>query len=371
MSVEILINATFMHDNPTGLGVYTKEILEALLEKDKRIKAVVPKPYCNNKDENRLILAPDMITPGKGFKNNLLRIMWLQVGFLKASAGKNVLVFSTVPEGLLYSTSRLKQVITVHDLLPIIYPEEYPRIRHYMRFLLPKVIKNSLRVVCISENTKRDLIKYYGIEDDDKIAVVHPGVNPRRFEIDEKIGKDLTRGKKYVLYVGALRRYKNVLRLIKAMERIKSFNTVLLIVGDNRGGYYKELIDYVKTRRLETLVNFLGYVDDKTLANLYYGARAFIFPSLYEGFGLPPLEAMLCGCPVVASRTSSIPEACGDAALYFDPEDVEDMAEKIRLVLSDHNLRSLLIKRGKERVKEFTWERTAEKTLNLLYSMIE
>ncbi|RMH79345.1 MAG: glycosyltransferase family 1 protein [Acidobacteria bacterium] len=371
MSIEILINATFMHDNPTGLGVYTREILEALLERDREVKAVVPKSYRNSEYKNRFILAPDTITPGKGFKNNLLRIMWLQLGLLKAAAGKSALIYSTVPEGLVYTTKNIKQIITVHDLLPFRYPEEYPRIRYYMRFLLPRIIRSSTKVVCISENTKKDLVEYYGIEEHDKLVVIYPGANLKRFSTYEKEEKGATDSEEYVLYVGALRRYKNVLKLIKAIERLKDFNLKLLIVGDNRGGYYKELTDYVRNRGIEHLVSFLGYVDDKTLTNLYRGAKAFVFPSLYEGFGLPPLEAMACGCPVIASNTSSIPEACGDAAIYFDPEDIEDMAKKIHLVLYNQNLRSLLIKKGIERAKKFTWEKTAERILNLFYSMIK
>lgn len=365
--VDILVNATFIHEKPTGLGVYTRELTETLIARGRGVKAIAPEFYCRENPQIPTIKAPNFIAPGKGFINNVSRIIWLQFKLSKIlKKYGQIALFSTVPEGIFFPPKEIKQVITIHDILPLLYPEEYPRIKHYMKYLLPILVQNSTKIVSVSENTKKDLIEYYKVRED-KIVVIHPGVDLKVFNPGiQRIEKQT----EYILYVGALRRYKNLLNLIKAMERLKSFDIKLIVVGDDKSELYKELFNYVKGHDLVDRIVFLGYVDRSTLVNLYRGAVAFVFPSLHEGFGLPAIEAMACGCPVIASNRASIPEVCGDSALYFDPQDVNDIASKISMVIKDKNLRRSLISKGLERAKLYTWERSADQLLRLLTSML-
>lgn len=372
---RILVNASFIHSKPTGLGVYTQEVLRSILSSDKAFMVAMPKgaPPELSKEINNLIPVPDFLAPGRGFFNNLARILWLQTVLQLRMKNKRVkLFYSTVPEGIIYPYRGLRQVITLHDLLPLIYEEEYPRIKYYFKYILPLLIKNSTRIICVSNNTKSDLLKKFPM-DEDKFQVIYPGVDMSLFRIlpNGETKQYSSMYGRYILYVGAMRRYKNLHRLIRAMGKVTSTDLKLLIVGQKAGKYYEELNSEVKRGHLEGKVYFLDYVDKEELVRLYNGALAFVFPSLYEGFGLPLLEAMACGCPVIASDRASIPEVCGDSAIYFNPEDVEDIARKIQLVLWDTTLRQKLKASALERVKTFSWENTARRTIDLLYSMLE
>ncbi|MEM2695914.1 MAG: glycosyltransferase family 1 protein [Thermoproteota archaeon] len=372
----ILFNATFIHENPTGLGVYTYQLLKNILKLDINI---VLTTYTNSTTLLReglppnIIPAPNFLKPGGGFLKNLARIVWLQLSLPHHIRRRGLkVIYSPVPEGIFLPPKGLRQVITVHDLLPILFWEEYPRIRYYMKYLLPVLLDRSTRLISVSENTKRDIVRFFGI-DENKISVIYPGVD---LDLFRPIGKaELNREEytlgSYILFVGAMRRYKNIHRLIRAFGKLKIPELKLLIVGARVGSYYQELLEEVKKEGVEKNIYFLDYVEEDMLVRLYNGAIAFVFPSLYEGFGLPLLEAMACGCPVVASNRASIPEVCGDVALYFDPEDVEDMATKIYNVVTNDQLRKRLSLAGIQRASNFSWEITARKTLNLLYSMLE
>jgi glycosyltransferase involved in cell wall biosynthesis len=226
------------------------------------------------------------------------------------------------------------------------------------------------RIVCVSHSNASFIRFSCGIAEA-KMAVLYNAVDP--FFLSATV-PPVTDPKKYILYVGGTEKDKNILRLLEAYRMLVSRGSdtgnVLVIVGDVYMGFGETkdmLMQAVERLGLKDKVIFRGAIKDTAeLAGIYRGATLFVFPSVLESFGLVPLEAMACGCPVVASNATAIPEILGDAALYFDPYDVEEMTEKIEKVLKDDQLRTSLVLRGKERVKRFSWENSARKLLDIL-----
>ncbi len=256
----------------------------------------------------------------------------------------------------------LKVVITVHDLVAWLFP-----MRHNMkatfieRLTLPRALKKGAYVTTVSENTKKDLIKIFKTKDE-KIEVIPCAASEafRAFSHQEiqKFRHEKNLPEKYLLAVGTLEPRKNMKTLIKCMSQIPADISLYIIGG--KGWQYEEIFDEVKKNGLENRIKFLGYVEEKELPLYYNAATCFIFPSLYEGFGIPPLEAMQCGCPVVCSNTSSLPEVVGDSALLVDPLSSSDMSKAINSILSDSKLADSLREKGLAQAKKFSWVKSAE-----------
>jgi len=296
--------------------------------------------------------------------------MWTLVGlsleFLLRRSKPDVF-FSPTHYLPIFSPSR--SVISILDVSYIRFPELFQRSDLNQ---LTKWTKYSVRkakvVFTISQASKDDIIKEYGIPGY-KIVVTYPGVkqvtNNKRQEanmkdLKEKYGIE----GKYILFVGTLQPRKNIVRLVEAFSKIKE--DIKLIVIGKKGWMYEEILESPKKFSVENRVKFLNFVSDEDLPLFYKNALCFVLPSLYEGFGLPVLEAMKYGCPVVTSNTSSLPEAGGDAALYIDPLSVKDITEKLELLIKDEELKEKHIKKGYEQIKKFSWEKTAKETLDVL-----
>ncbi len=252
-------------------------------------------------------------------------------------------------------------VVTIHDLSYFYYPQEFLKKDLYKLENWTKYsIERAKKVIAVSKTTKKDLIKFYHLPEE-KIEVIYNG-----FEKNIKSSKGENKGN-YILYVGTLQPRKNIPLLIKAFSSFKKNhpNFKLVIVG-KKGWLYEEIFNETKKLGLENAVVFTDYVTDDELGSLYRGAFCLVMPSLYEGFGIPILEAMSFNCPVVSSFSSSLPEVGGDACLYFDPESEADLLDKLTTLKGNENLRKELIKKGKERVKLFSWQTCAEKTLELI-----
>jgi glycosyltransferase involved in cell wall biosynthesis len=266
---------------------------------------------------------------------------------------------------------RCKIVGTVHDLTTILYPEFHKRtvIRHHDKIFYYLKKKASL-VIAVSENTKIDVMKYLNIPEK-KIRVIYHGVGDdfRKIEDGEYL-KDRLDGMgidyPYILYLGTLEPRKNVERLIEAFVQLKTGKQIneKLVISGIKGWGYQSIFDKVASLGIEKEIIFTGFVPNEFLPFLYNGASAFVYPSLYEGFGLPLVEAMACGVPVVTSNISSLPEVAGDAAILINPYSVDELADGIWRILSDEELRHQCIKKGIERAKSFTWERCAKNTLD-------
>lgn len=256
----------------------------------------------------------------------------------------------------------LKVVITVHDLVAWLFP-----MRHNMkatfieRLTLPYALKRGAYVTTVSENTKKDLIQIFKTKDE-KIEVIPCAASeafaPFSAQEIQKFREEKNLPEKYILAVGTLEPRKNMKTLIKCMSQIPAEISLYIIGG--KGWQYEEIFDEVKKYGLENRIKFLGYVDEKELPLYYNAAACFVFPSLYEGFGIPPLEAMQCGCPVVCSNTSSLPEVVGESALLVNPLSSHDMSKAIHSILSDVKLATNLREKGLMQAKKFSWEKSAE-----------
>jgi len=252
-------------------------------------------------------------------------------------------------------------IATVHDLIHVLFPEYSTKrlTKIYSSILLKKISRRAKKIIVVSENTKEDLINF-SPESEPKIEVVPPGVDGRFFRpADEKITDVLIKYNLkpgYLLYVGNLRKSKNTEGLLKSYKILKSqwvHCPPLVLVGRN---FLKRTLGFPPDG-----VKILGEVLEADLPALYAGAGIFVFPSFYEGFGLPPLEAMACGVPVLVSNRASLPEVCGEAAEYMDPTDIPQMAGKMESLLKSEDRRKKMSEAGLANVKRFTWEESAKR----------
>ena len=257
-------------------------------------------------------------------------------------------------------------VVSVHDLSYLAYPQSVsPRVRLMLSTLVPMSVRRAARVIAISAFTRQDLVTRYGIVEE-KISVIHLAAGPAFRVLDDAGRQRLPEGvsEPYVLAVGNLEPRKNLARLIEAfaaVAREPGVSAKLVLVGKSKG-QTASLARLVAQHGLRERVVFTGFVDEDQLVLLYNRAALFIYPSLYEGFGLPPLEAMACGCPVVASNVTAIPEVLGDAALLVDPTSVSAMAEAMRDVLKRDELARDLRARGLRQVARYSWAHAAQQT---------
>ncbi len=271
------------------------------------------------------------------------------------------------------------EVISILDTSYKLFPEMFNKKDLYQLSLWGGYsVRHASKIITISNSSKSDIIREYS-QPAEKVAVAHlgikdsPGLKMNKKELFEKYN---IQGP-YILFVGTIQPRKNITRLIEAFSKLESRiknqesgtkNLELIIIG-RRGWDYEETLAAPAKFGVENHVRFLEEVTDDELPLFYENAKLFVLPSLYEGFGLPVLEAMKYGCPVVTSNISSLPEAGGDAALYFDPENVTDITQKIEKVLKDDNNRSKMIKAGHEQVKKFSWEKSAKEVLEVLTSV--
>ena len=269
--------------------------------------------------------------------------------------------------------SKTKKVITVHDLSFLRHPEFFSlRKRFWHRALgIKKILQEADGIIAVSENTKNDLIELLGIEEK-KIKVIYSGlINSSVKQVATPVGTlfpGLSLEPGYILYLGNIEPRKNLVNLIKAYAfwrlNLEEGEKILpLVLAGAKGWKTKEIFSTWASSKFKNDIHFLGYVNDETQEILYSGASLFIYPSFYEGFGFPPLEAMAHKIPVITSNVSSLPEIVADSALMVDPNRDQEIAEAIKLILKDDNYRENLIAKGLKRVEFFSWDKTAEKYL--------
>ncbi len=260
---------------------------------------------------------------------------------------------------------RCPAVVTVHDISYARAPELFSRRDRRLLGLVRGSVRRAARVIAVSEFTRADVCDQYGV-DPAKVVAIPNGVSPAFRPLEDAGGRVRSRfgiDRPYVLCVGALQPRKNVPLAIEAYARLAGRETdcELVVAGGDRGGRI-DVLDAILRTRMTGRVHLLGHVEENELPALYSAARAFVFPSLYEGFGLPALEAMACGTPVVASNTTGLAEAVGDAGLTVDPTSAEDLSEALGRVLTDSALSGRLVDAGHVRAAHYTWARTAQGT---------
>jgi len=269
-----------------------------------------------------------------------------------------------------------KSLITIHDLSFLRYPEFFSRRKNFWHKMInvKKLIKRFDIIVAVSENTKRDIVELCGV-DESKIKVIYAGVGEEfRINVDREklldVKSKYNLPDKFILFLGTVEPRKNVEGIIAAYRELRAMSYELrdykLVIAGGKGWKSENIYKEWEQSEFKDDIKFLGYVDGEDKAYLYNLAGVFVYPSFYEGFGFPPLEAMACGTPVVASYAASLPEIIGDAALMADPYNINDIARAMQEILTDKNLGNKLIARGLERVKKFSWENTAKEYLEIL-----
>ncbi|HEY0753056.1 MAG TPA: glycosyltransferase family 1 protein [Ktedonobacteraceae bacterium] len=274
-------------------------------------------------------------------------------------------------------SSKIRKVVTIHDLAFLEHPEyAVPSLAEYLKKVVPASVAAADVVAAVSHETARTLVEHFQTPRA-KIAVIPNGLRPHFKPITDPILLGATANKfglrhPLVLGVGTLEPRKNHLGLIKAFHKVQSEKrnrSAMLALAGGHGWLYDETRQLVADLKLEKKVRFLGRVSDLELAMLYNLADVFAFPSFFEGFGVPPLEAMACGTPVITANTSSLPEVVGDAALTVDPHNIDELAKAITSLLSDEKLRETLRARGFARAQIYTWPDSAQKMLNIYQSL--
>jgi glycosyltransferase involved in cell wall biosynthesis len=267
-------------------------------------------------------------------------------------------------------------IVTIHDLIHLLFPEflKNAAIKHnYAKFMMRMSAKYSKKIITVSEFSKIDIVKHLGVSPD-KVKVIYNAIEEGFADIDptdipEKLEKCYGLKGDYILYVGNYAPHKNIERLFEAFATlIKSMEIPikLVIVGGGKNENIEMLKNVAMKNRIDDMTVFLGNLANEELPIIYKGARAFVFPSIYEGFGIPVLESLACGTPSAIANNSSLPEVGGDAVLYFDALSVSDMVEKMVKICTDTALRSKLIAKSKDQIKKFSWKEAAFKT-NALY----
>lgn len=351
--------------NKTGTENYSYQLLKALSKIDR-------------KNDYIIYLRPGISGVGKWpsnfqFKTISWPRLWTQAGLAIQTFKDPIEVLFVSAHTLpLIRRSGLKTVLSVHDL----GAEYLPRMHQlkqalYLKWMTKFQLKTTTRLIAVSQATKDDLVKKVGC-DPQKIRVVYEGYNSKQFKVQNhkfKVGTLVNSLRPYYLFVGTIQPRKNLERLIKAYQMYLArgsagFPPSLVLVG-SRGWLSDKIYKLPKKLGIEDKVKFLGYVSNHNLNDLYQGAIALTFPSLFEGFGLPILEAQACGCPVITSNLSSMPEVAGQGAILVDPYNINEIANAMIEVI-DKNVRARLIKNGLENVKRFSWEKCARETLEVL-----
>lgn len=263
-------------------------------------------------------------------------------------------------------------VLVIHDISYEHYPQYFKKLeRLRLRMTTPVSARRAAHIITCSENSKKDLIRFYSIAPD-KITVIYYGKNESFRPVDDQNCLERVRAKyqlpeKYILYVGNIQPRKNLPRLIEAYSHLKTESKIpqkFVVVG-NKAWLYSGVFDLIRRKGLENEIIVTGYVPDEDLPVLYAAADVAVYPSIFEGFGFPVLEAMACGTPVVTSNTSSIPEVAGDAAVLVNPLSTDEIASGIQKVLYDDGLRASLREKGLKRAAMFNWDATARQTLEV------
>jgi glycosyltransferase involved in cell wall biosynthesis len=354
--------------NPTGVERYAAELIKNLAKLDSRNEYVLyfrtpPQEWFYHLPKNFSI----KVMPFPKFWTQL-RLSW---EMMMHPVDVLVITASALP-----IWHPKKSIATVHDVAWKLYPDAFtPFMRRYLEWSAWHAVKNAYRVLAVSQSSKNDLIKFYQAPAD-KIVVTHLGLDgsfkPMSYaEVQPVLDKYGLVYEKYALFVGTIQPRKNIERLVESFHQLRKENHIeeKLTIFGGRGWLWEPIVKKIKMMGLDGSIKYFDYAPHEDLPYIYAGARLLTLPALYEGFGLPPLEAMASGVPVVVSNVSSLPEVTGDAGRLVDPNSVDSIAEGLLEVLTDKDLRDQMIVKGLEQAKKFTWENTARKTLEVIESL--
>ncbi len=343
---------SFVSTKPTGISTYATNLIPHL-------QKLQPTLLTSQRiDDRNCYLIPGDLTPEYGSKGHLRRLLWTQRQLPKIYKQKNSpLLFSPVPEAPLFTNCRY--VVTVHDLIPLRFAKLSP-LTAYSRYYIPQVLKSAQHILCNSTATAKDITYFFGIEPSKitPVLLAHDRHNFRFLNLPTS---------NYFLYIGRQDPYKNLQRLIAAFAMMPNYHKYeLWIAGTPDPRYTPVLQALIDKLAITKYVKFLDYVAYSQLPVIINSAIALVFPSLWEGFGFPVLEAMACGTPVITSNLSSLPEVAGEAAVLVNPYSTEDISQAMETIAESVELRSQLSQLGLIRAAEFSWQKTGLATVEVL-----
>jgi len=377
MGKKIGVNALIMDERKAGIGNYAFQLFQAMEEipMDFQIDVHIQdhmKKYFTNSSNLSFI-------PHKDFKGSKDRILYeqLYMPYVYNKEGYRAVHFVDYLSPLLHI--KAKRLFTFHDLAFFKLPDSFTLgSRLIKQFFTRWGVRRADAIICVSYNTRKDLLERYPFLDRDKVKVIHLAGEPlssfkEQLNDSQKTLKKYGIYSKFILAVGTLEPRKNIGVLVDAYrELIKDGNiSHKLVICGKKGWKYDGIIDKLNHPDLRDRVIITGYVPHELLPVLYKHADLFVYPSLYEGFGLPPLEALSHGVPVITSNAASLPEVVGDAALTFKPDDVHGLAELMRKVLKDEELRNSLREKGPRQAAQFSWKTTAQKTIEVYRKLLK
>jgi glycosyltransferase involved in cell wall biosynthesis len=382
---KICLDATSIRDKPSGVGVYTLNLIKALdqLQESENFKLdIYFQPtfknwLSKNFSANELIktYSPHCLPIPVTVTNALMKFPNPLLAYFSRSLDQPDIVHGT--DHFVYPNPKSRNIMTIHDLTFVKYPDYVPAIVKTYLDRIKNCLKFTDAIITFSENTKRDLVELLKINPD-KIYIIYQASRYHKDyltdqQIEElKISLSYDFSKPYFLFVSTLEPRKNVIGLIQAFNYLKQNYKIehqLVLIGQT-GWKYQPILEAINKSPYRAEIHHLNYVPDDLVALFYSQAEAFIYPSFYEGFGLPVLEAMTLGAPVITSNTSSLPEVTGGAALLINPNDSLELADAILNLIRDRVLRDNLIFKGKEQASKFSWEKTAQATLNVYRSRL-
>lgn len=367
--MKIGVDARPLSYQLTGIGVYLKHLLDEIQKIDHQNDYYLISNGPIDYDLNN----PRWSKVAGKLDKKLLSTLWMQLNVPIIAVRQNLDLFWGSRHHLpLLLSPGIRTVVTVHDIVNRLYPGTMALPNLLVeRSLMKLSLKRSDVILAVSRSTAADIKKEFGISAN-KITTVYLGtpVFPREPKCGPEQSNDVPSN--YFLFVGTLDPRKNFERIFKAFELLRPLSQGLhLVIIGAEGWKNKNFLKMIRTHPLKDHIHMTGYLPRDRLVSYYKNAICVMFPSLYEGFGLPILEAMSCGTPVITSDTSSMPEIAGDAALLVDPYDTSAIADAMNNLMSDKQLRERLICRGLERVKEFSWKKCAEQTLKVLNTVGE
>ncbi|MCC5635739.1 glycosyltransferase family 4 protein [Nostoc sp. CHAB 5844] len=351
MQHRLLINLSFLLTRPTGTTTYALNLLPYLQKLQPTLLVA------ENISGYDCYPVPAGQTAEQGAKGHLRRLLWTQFQLPKIYQKlKSQVLFCPLPEASL--SNECSSVVMFHDLIPLRFPKRFSPITLYQRYYVPQVLQQARHIVCNSQATADDIVDFYQIPASKitPIPLAHDRIHFRYLNLPTR---------NYFLYIGRQDPYKNLHRLIAAFAALPK-DYELWLAGPTDTRYTPALQAQVEELGITHQVKFLNYVNYQELPSIINQAIALVFPSLWEGFGFPVLEAMACGTPVITSNISSLPEVAGDAAILINPYNIEEITEAMRLIATNSELRSHLSTQGIARANLFSWEKTGNATVEVL-----